>query len=88
MNSKQTYTRGSVIVENIKIGDIHYEYEYGVVIKSEVITLPVLNEDGQYQWKNKVLSTGKIIDYMVHTKYQHYSPNLYDYEAYKVKVQI
>lgn len=31
-----TYTKGNVIVEKIKIGDIHYEYEYGIGIKSEV----------------------------------------------------
>ena len=37
-NKQQTLTKGNVIVENIKIGDIHYEYEYNLGIKCEVIT--------------------------------------------------
>ena len=49
----KTRTRGNVIVEDIKIGDVHYEYEYGVGIKCEVITLPELNEDGQYEWESR-----------------------------------
>jgi hypothetical protein len=28
-----TRTRGNVIIENIKVGDIHYEYELGLGIK-------------------------------------------------------
>jgi len=38
----KTYTKGNVIVEEIKVGDIHYEYELGVGIKCEVTTLPTL----------------------------------------------
>lgn len=83
-----TYTKGNVIVEEIKIGDIHYEYEYGIGIKCEVITLPTLNESGQYEWKSRNVSTGKDIDYLVDPKYSHYSSNLYDYEAYKVNTYI
>ena len=41
-----TYTKGNIIVENIKIGDIHYEYGYGLGIKVEVISLPVREGDG------------------------------------------
>ena len=80
----KTYTGGNVIVEEIKVGDIHYEYEWNVGIKCEVITLPKLNESGQYEWKSKNINSGKIIDYLVDPKYSHYSSNLYDYEAYNV----
>jgi hypothetical protein len=84
----KTYTKGSVIVEEIKVGDIHYEYEYGMGIKSEVMTLPILNESGQYEWKSRNVNTDKVIDYLVDPKYSHYSVNLYDYEAYKVNTYI
>ena len=83
-----TYTKGNVIVEVIKVGDIHYEYELGEGIKCEVITLPALNESGQYEWKSRNMNTDKVIDYLVDPKYSHYSANLYDYEAYKVNTYI
>lgn len=83
---KKTTTRGGVVIENIKVGDIHYEYEYGFGIKCEVITLPTSNveDDGDifWTWKSKNLQTGEIINYGVNDKYSHYGPNLYDYEAY------
>jgi hypothetical protein len=81
-------TKGNVIVENIKIGDIHYEYEYGVGIKCEVITLPIRSEDGNWSWKSRNLISNKIIEYCVREGMSHYSCNLYDYEAYKVKIYI
>ena len=84
----KTYTKGNVIVEVIKVGDIHYEYEYGVGVKCEVITLPTLNESGQYEWKSRNVNTDKVIDYLVGSKYSRYSANLYDYEAYKVNTYI
>lgn len=40
MTKTATLTNGNIIVEDIKIGDIQYEYNYGIGIKSEVITLP------------------------------------------------
>jgi len=80
-----TRTKGNIIVEDIKMGDIHYEYEYGIGIKCEVISLPVRDDDGYWTWKSKSLNTGKIIDYGVTEGMSHYAPNLYDYEAYKVK---
>lgn len=79
-----THTRGNVIVENIKIGDIHYEFEYGTGIKCEVITLPVRSEDGYWSWKSKNLKTNEMIEYGVAEGYSHYSSKLYDYEAYQV----
>lgn len=78
----KTHTRGNIIIEEIKLGDIHYEFEYIFVIKSEVIKLPILNEQGNYIWKSKNLLTGNIIDYLVNPDYTYYSCKLYDYEAY------
>lgn len=76
-----THTRGNVIVENIKVGDIHYEYEMNCCIKSEVISAPVKNGD-QWSWQSKWLSNGRTIDYLVTEGMSHYSSKLYDYEAY------
>ena len=78
----KTYTRGNVIVEDIKIGDIHYEYDYGMCIKPEVIALPMKDEDENWVWQSKHLKTGDTINYMVNPMYSHYSMKLYDYEAY------
>ena len=80
-----TRTKGNVIIENIKIGDIHYEFEYGIGIKCEVISLPQRDENGYWTWKSKNLNTDRIIDYVVNEKYIHYGPNIYDYVAYNVK---
>ena len=81
-NSTKTHTRGNVIVEDIKVGDIHFEFEYNYCIKSEVIELPKLDEDGNWVWKSRQITSGKIIDYLVNPKYSHYSGKLYDHEAY------
>jgi hypothetical protein len=80
-----TRTKGNVIIEEINIGDIHYEYDMGIGIKSEVISKPILNEYGNWTWKSKNLNNGEEINYLVNPNYPHYSINLYDYEAYKVK---
>jgi hypothetical protein len=83
-----THTKGGLIIEEIKIGDIHYEYDYGMGMKCEVITLPKLNESSQYEWNSRNVNTGNIINYLVDPKYPHYSPNLYNHEAYKVNTYI
>ena len=80
-----TLTKGNIIVENIKIGDIHYEFDYNCGIKCEVITLPTKDENGYWSWKSKNLKSGDIINYGISEDMQHYGPNLYDYEAYSVK---
>ena len=77
------YTRGNIIVEDIKVGDIHYEYEWGLGIKSKVISLPMRNNDGLWTWQSKNVTDDTIIDYAIHEDYAHYGPKLYDYEAYK-----
>lgn len=79
-------TKGNVKTEDIKVGDIHYEYEYGCFIKSQVITEPKLTEyegGGYWTWEAKNLLTGRIINYGCREGYSHYAPNLYDYEAYR-----
>lgn len=78
----KTYTKGNIIVEDIKIGDIHYEFGYGACIKTKVISLPKRTEDGLWEWKSKSVTTGEIVPYAVHEKYSHYGPNVYDNEAY------
>jgi len=79
----KTFTKGGVIVEEIKVGDIQYEYGYGACIKVEVLTLPKRDDDGLWEWESKSVTSGGKIHYAVHEKYTHYGPNLYDYEAYK-----
>lgn len=79
---KRIFTKGNVEVQNIKVGDIHYEFEHGLLIKSEVVELPKESEtqEGLWQWKSK--SGDMIINYSVAEGFGHYGPNLYDYMAY------
>ena len=79
---KRIFTKGNVEVQNIKVGDIHYEYGYGYYIKVEVLTKPALKEVGYWEWQSKNLKTGETVDYGVREKFSHYSAKLYDYEAY------
>lgn len=86
--AERTKTRGNVIVEDIKIGDIHYEYEYNFCIKTEVVTQPELKE-GMWTWKSKNVNSGSIIDYSIADansrvgKYNdQFAVKLYDHEAY------
>jgi hypothetical protein len=78
-----THTKGNIIVEEIKIGDTHYEFEYGMCIETKVLTLPVRDDEGYWSWKSVSVKNEKIIDYGVHEKYSHYAPNLYDCIAYE-----
>ena len=80
---EKVYTRGNVIVNDIQVGDVHYEYDYGVGIRVEVISKPVRNDDGYWTW-NSEDRNGNVISYGVHEQYSHYGPKLYDYEAYQV----
>lgn len=80
-----THTRGNIIVEDIKVGDIHYEFDYGFGIKCKVITLPVRDDEGYWSWQSENVNTGNIINYGVREGMSHYSSKLYDYEAYTVK---
>lgn len=79
-------TKGNIIIENIKIGDIHYEYAYGRGIKCQVISLPIMektnNGEITWSWQSKKFNSEEIINYFVNGNHLHYGPNLYDYEAY------
>lgn len=81
-------TKGGIVLEDIKVGDIHYEFEYGMGIKCEVVTKPerTQREDGDFswEWESKNLNTGQPISYYITEGFTHYGPNLYDYEAYTV----
>lgn len=82
---KRIYTKGNVEVQNIKLGDVQYEYEYGHELKSTVIVLPAEIEPGYWQWINK-MDSGQRITYGVREGMGHYGPNLYTYQAYiKIK---
>lgn len=85
MKTKSHYkvlTKGNIVVNDIKVGDIHYEFGYGCGIKCEVISEPRRNKDGQWIWQSKNLKSNEVINYMVSEGFEHYGPNLYDYEAY------
>ena len=81
---KKTYTKGNIVVQEINVGDIHYEFDYGLGIKCKVLTKPEWDGEG-YSWKSKKISgnDNSIISYYVRHDMSHYSPNLYNYEAYK-----
>jgi len=79
----KTFTRGNVVVDDIKVGDIHYEFEYSFYIECKVLTLPSKNKSGQWEWTSKNTKTGETINYLVDPKYSHYSSKLYDYMAYE-----
>lgn len=78
-----TYTRGNVIIENIKVDDIHFEFDYGLCVKSKVLTTPKLYKDG-FRWKSLNLTTNETINYFVNPQYSVYAPKLYNYNAYGV----
>jgi hypothetical protein len=81
-----TRTRGNVDVRNIKIGDIHFEYSEGYMVKSQVLTTPVLDTQ-EWSWRARNLQSGEIIDYQVCARGL-YAPNLFDYEAFSGYKQI
>ena len=57
-----TRTKGNVIVEEINVGDIHYEYDMGMGIKCKVVTKPEFSEmSGGWEWESENIKTGKII---------------------------
>ena len=87
-------TKGDVIVNEIKVGDVHYEFQYGCGIKCEVVEKPIRDDEGCWYWKSKIIESAtvnkspfkieddKIQDYGVNEQYSHYGPNLYMSDAY------
>jgi hypothetical protein len=80
-----TKTAGNIIVEEIRIGDIHYEYDGPIGIKCQVIEVPIQDQNGNWTWVSKNLKSGKLIHFFVSEQYPQFSPKLYDYNAYDVK---
>jgi hypothetical protein len=81
-NQKDVHTKGNVIVNKIKVGDIHYEYDMGLEMEFEVLTKPVRSDEGQWTWKAKNTTDGKEVSFLVTEGFSHYAPNLYDCQAY------
>jgi hypothetical protein len=82
---KECWTKGGVIVNNIEVGDIHYESEYGCYIECEVLTKPERIESKssfddsvqiQWSWTSKNNLHGKVINYLITEGFAHYGPNL------------
>lgn len=80
---KKTYTKGDVIVQEIKVGDIHYEFEYGQKATLKVLTLPKWDGKG-WSWKSRCIEKGRTVRYYANHELPQYNPNLYTYEAYSV----
>jgi hypothetical protein len=78
-------TKGDVIVDQIKIGDVHYEFEYNFGIETRVLTMPMNDGTGYWTWTaENVRIPGKIITYGVREGMAHYAPNIYTYKAYRI----
>jgi hypothetical protein len=88
MGTTITRTKGNVIVEEIKVGDTHYEFSGPFGIECVVQTQPEKDKEGNWSWVSKNTKTHKPINYFVHKDYPHYGPNLYDYKAYNVTTWI
>jgi hypothetical protein len=88
MKNIKTLTKGNIIVEDIKIGDTHYEFSGPFGIECIVETKPKQDEEGNWSWESRNVNTDVVINYFVHKDYPHYGPNLYDNKAYKVNTWI
>lgn len=86
---EQIRTKGDVICDDIKIGDIHIENVYGQALKVQVITEPERFDNGgndAYKWQSKVVGgrrDNEVIDYLVTSGFSHYGPELYHYQESK-----
>lgn len=74
-------TKGNIIIEELEVGDITYEFEYGMCSVCEVLTKPKL-EGEIYKWKAKNIHTGEVISYGQNINFPHYGLKLYDFPAY------
>lgn len=85
-----TYTKGDIIVEEIQVGDIQYDFPLPFGMKVKVITKPKKDSDGNWNWTSENTLTGKIIHYFVHRDptLSQFAPNLYSTEAYEVNMYI
>ena len=76
----ETKTNGNIIVENINVGDVHYEHRNGLCVKSVVTSKPTLNDDGFWVWESKNVFSGEILKYNASGTYTEYNPVIYDHE--------
>lgn len=92
-SKQRIFTKGNVEIQNIKVGDIHWEFFNGFYIKSKVLTSPKKEkrkEDNYYTWESEVVETttnkelGSIIKYGQSDSYPHYGLNIYDHPAYMI----
>ena len=84
MEKTITRTKGNIIVENVKVGDTHYEFSGPYGIECIVETIPTKDDEGNWSWTSRNVNTDKKVNYFVHKDYPHYGPNLYDNKAYNV----
>ena len=96
MTQRKIFCKGNVVVNQINVNDIHYEFGYGSGIKLKVIEAPERDENRIWRWKSQIIGVslaridskpeyfegGKIIDYAVNEDYQHYGANLYNSDEY------
>lgn len=85
-------TRGNIVVEDIKVGDIHYEYGYRrEEYVMEVTQVPTRSESSigaQWTWKAKCIQAphpdyiGNENEFLITEGLEHYGPTLYNYQAY------
>lgn len=79
---------GEICVNDIEVGDMMYECEYGRNVKVQVLTKPIrlqkdLNENYKWEWEAVVLDTNEKIFYLVTEGYEHYGPKLYHNPIYR-----
>lgn len=71
-----------IIFEDIKIGDIHYEFFYDKYVKVKVLTTPIFDSDSKcFSWKSIKINDNTEIDYTINIDYLN-SIKLYNYMAY------
>lgn len=88
VKSNKLLTRGGIVIEDIKVGDIHYEFSGPFGIECRVSSKPELDNDGNWIWESVNVRTNNKIKYFINPDYVHYSANLYDNIAYNVKTWI
>ncbi len=68
-------------IKDLKIGNIHYECQYGYNVKAQVISEPepIVGVDEKPAWKWTAVNTqnGEEIEYMLTEGLSHYGPRLY-----------
>ena len=71
--------------DNLNVGDVFYECQYGINIKVEVITRPKYTlEDNRrhWVWIGKNVCDGSIINYALTEGLDHYGPRIYSEPQY------